>query len=90
MRRYEITYLSANTADCPKPITALVCEPERIGPRTGAMLFTHGWGGARFSNVGEIGEARELYDLVCIAVEFRQSGFDYDPQRGSGWDCPYD
>lgn len=90
MRRYEITYLSANTADCPKPITAMVCEPDAIGPHTGAMLFTHGWGGSRYNDLGKIGEACEPYDLVCIAVEFRQSGFDYDAHRGSGWDCPYD
>ena len=90
MRRYEISYLSANTRDCPKPITAMVCEPDHIGPNTGAMLFTHGWGGTRYNDLGKIGEACDLYDLVCIAVEFRQSGFDYDPYRGSGWDCPYD
>lgn len=90
MRRYEITYLSANTADCPKPITAMVCEPDRLGPNTGAMLFTHGWGNTRYSDLGKIGEACDAYDLVCVAVEFRQSGFDYDVHRGSGWDCPYD
>jgi len=90
MRRYEITYQSANTADCAKSITALVCEPDVIGPETGAMLFSHGWGGTRFNDLGKIGEACEPYNLVCIAVEFRQSGFDYDPRGGSGWDCPYD
>jgi pimeloyl-ACP methyl ester carboxylesterase len=90
MRRYEITYLSANTKDCPKPITAMVCEPDRIGPNTGAMLFTHGWGGTRFNDLSRISEACEPYDLVCVSVEYRQSGFDYDPNRGSGWDCPYD
>lgn len=90
MRRYEITYNSTNTRDCPKPITAVVCEPDQIGPNTGGMLFTHGWGGTRYSDLGIIGEACEPYDLVCISVEFRQSGFDYDPFRGSGWDCPYD
>ena len=90
MRRYEITYLSANTADCPKPITAMVCEPDRLTPNTGAMLFSHGWGGTRYNDLGKIDEACEPYDLVCVAVEFRQSGFDYDLHRGSGWDCPYD
>jgi pimeloyl-ACP methyl ester carboxylesterase len=90
MRRYELTYLSTNTACCPKPITALVCEPDVITPETGAMLFSHGWGGTRFNDLGKIGEACEPYNLVCIAVEFRQSGFDYDATRGSGWDCPYD
>jgi predicted esterase len=90
MRRYELTYLSANTAACPKPITATVCEPDRLSPRTGAMLFSHGWGGTRYNDLGKIGEACEPHDLVCVAVEFRQSGFDFDPNRGNGWDCPYD
>ena len=90
MRRYEITYLSANTANNPKPITALICEPDQLGPNTGAMLFTHGWGGTRYNDLGKIGEACEQYDLACMSVEFRQSGFDFDPRGGSGWDCPYD
>ena len=90
MHRYEISFNSANTALSVKPITALVCEPDRIGPDTGAMLFTHGWGGNRYGDLGKIVEACEQYDLVCISVEFRQSGYDYDATRGSGWDCPYD
>lgn len=90
MHRYEISFLSASTQDCPKPIVAVVCEPDHIGANTGAMLFTHGWGGTRYNDLGKIGEACEPYDLVCVSVEFRQSGFDYDANRGSGWDCPYD
>jgi dienelactone hydrolase len=90
MHRYEVTYNSVNTADCAKPITALVCEPDHIGPDTGVLLLTHGWGGTRFNELGKINEACEPYNLVCISVEFRKSGFDYDPQGGSGWDCPYD
>ena len=90
MRRYEITYNSANTADSAKPITALVCEPDRITPDTGAMLLTHGWGGSRYNELGKIGEACEQYNLVCISVEFRQSGLAHNSNVGSGWDCPYD
>lgn len=90
MKRYEINFLSANTRDCPKPITAMVCEPDRIGPRTGAMLFSHGWGNTRYNDLSKIVDACERFDLVCISAEFRQSGYDYDPVRASGWDCPYD
>lgn len=90
MRRYEITYYSANTEDSTKPITALVCEPDHINEQTGAMLFTHGWGGNRLNEMGKITEACEPYNLVCISVEFRQSGFDFNPSGGGGWDCPYD
>lgn len=90
MKRYEISYLSVNTNDCPKPITAVVCEPDRLTPNTGVMLFTHGWGGSRYNDLSNVAVACEPHDLVCVSVEFRQSGFDYDPFRGSGWDCPYD
>jgi dipeptidyl aminopeptidase/acylaminoacyl peptidase len=40
--------------------------------------------------VGKITEVCEPFDLVCVAVEFRHSGFDHDASRGTGWDCPYD
>ncbi len=90
MKRYEIAYESINTADNAKWITALVCEPDRIGPNTGVLLCSHGWGGTRLNDLGKIDAACEPYDLVCVAVEFRQSGFAHDPQRGYGWDCPYD
>jgi acetyl esterase/lipase len=90
VKRYDISYLSVNTKDCPKRITATVFEPERVGANTGAMLFTHGWGNSRRRGVKEMEHACELYDVVCISVEYRQSGFDHDMERGTGWDCPYD
>jgi predicted esterase len=90
MRRYDISYLSVNTKDCPKRITATVFEPEKVGPNTGAMLFTHGWGNSRRRGLPKMEHVCELYDLVCITVEYRQSGFDHDMERGTGWDCPYD
>lgn len=90
MRQYEITFESVNCAAVAKRIVALAIEPDRIGPRTGAMLFTHGWGNNRFQDVAKMQAAVDVYDLVCVSVEFRQSGYDFDATRGTGWDCPYD
>lgn len=90
MQRREIIYESVNSASYPKPLTALVLTPDRIGNHTGAMLFTHGWGGNRFQHEDKMQAAVEAFDLVCVSVEFRQSGFDFDPVKGTGWDVPYD
>jgi predicted esterase len=90
MKRYEISYRSFNATDGSKVLTALVLEPDAIGSRTGAMLFTHGWGGNRFQHEDKMAYAAENFDLVSVSVEFRQSGYDADPVRGSGWTCPYD
>ncbi|NQU10528.1 prolyl oligopeptidase family serine peptidase [bacterium] len=91
MKRYEFTYPSANgPRAAPKPLTALVIEPDRIGPETGAMLFTHGWGPNRFQHEDKMQITADAFDLVCVAVEYRQSGYDFDPVGGSGWDLPYD
>ncbi len=90
MRRYEIVFRSVNTESYGKPITALVIEPERLSPGTGAMLFTHGWGGNRFQYEEAMAFAVERFDLVCVSVEFRGSGYDFDPAKGHGACCPYD
>ncbi len=90
MRRYEVTFESVNTEHYVKPITALVVEPPQIGPRSGAMLFTHGWGGNRFAYEAMMHFVAQECDLVGISVEFRQSGYDFDPITGIGWDVPYD
>src|SRR5262249_18354326 len=90
MRRYEITYDSTNSAACAKPITALVGEPDRVGPDTGVLLLTHGWGVSRFTQQGLLDAACDAYDVIGVAVEFRQSGLAFDSDRGYGWDCPYD
>ena len=45
MRQYEITYFSYNSEYYAKRLTALVIEPDTLGPETGVMLFSHGWGG---------------------------------------------
>jgi dienelactone hydrolase len=90
MRRYEIRFDSVNSEAYTKPITVLVMEPDEIGPRTGAMLFTHGWGGNRFQYQQTMEYALEEHDLVCVSVEFRQSGYDFDPVTGQGAYRPYD
>ena len=54
------------------------------------MLFTHGWGKSRHWDMAKMEHTCDLYDLVCVSVEFRQSGFAFDPKSGSGWECPYD
>jgi len=90
MKRYEITFEALNSESYSKPITVLVVEPDSIGPRTGAMLFTHGWGGNRFQYEETMLFAAERFDLVCLSVEFRQSGYDFDPVKGEGAYLPYD
>ena len=90
MRRYEIRFDSVNSEAYAKPIEALVMEPDQIGPRTGAMLFTHGWGGNRYQYEQTMEYALEAFDLVCLSVEFRQSGYDFDPVTGRGAYRPYD
>lgn len=89
MRQYEIGFSSFNAVGSSKALTALVMEPDTFGPHAGAMLCTHGWGNSRFQDAEKMKWAVERDDLVCVSVEFRQSGFDASPQ-GHGWDCPYD
>ena len=90
MRQYELGFSSANAAGSPKALTALVMETELIGPGTGALLCSHGWGNNRFWDAERMRWALGEHDLVCVAVEFRQSGYDANPVTGHGWDCPYD
>jgi len=90
MQNYEFTYSNVNIDFCTKPITVLVLEPECIGPETGVMLFSHGWGGNRFQHQDKMEYARAHFDLVAVSVEYRQSGYDFDPIKGSGADVPYD
>jgi len=90
MRQYEIRFASYNNELYPKWITALVIEPERTGPRTGAMLFSHGWGGNRFLLRDRMEYTCEKFDLVCVGVEYRQSGYDFDAVTGLGAFSPYD
>jgi acetyl esterase/lipase len=90
VKTYEIIYPSVNTSFYPKSITACIYEPDQLSPKTGAMLFTHGWGNNRFATRDHMIFACEAFDLICISVEFRQSGYDCDPVSGTGWDIPYD
>lgn len=90
MRTAEVIYPSLNTFSHPKPITALVVEPDIIGPETGLMLFTHGWRGNRFLHQDKMEWAAERYNIVTLSVEFRQSGYDFDAVTGRGSYVPYD
>lgn len=90
MQRYEVTYPVSSSQLYKKPTTALVIEPDRIGSETGAMLFTHGWGGNRFQYEETMAYAANEFDVVCISVEFRQSGYDFNSVTGHGACCPYD
>ncbi len=90
MRRYEISFSSVNVAGCPKPITALVIEPDRLTKNTGVMLFTHGWGCNRYYDVDKIEFTCERCNLVCVSVEYRDCGYEFNPATGSGYCRPYD
>ena len=90
MARYEITFESVNSANYAKPVTALVIEPDHPTPATGAMLFTHGWGGNRFQHEDKMRAAADAFDLACLSVEYRQSGYDFNPVTGRGSSMPYD
>jgi predicted esterase len=90
MSHYEITYPSVNSEFFTKPITALVTEPGRVDENTGALILSHGWGGNRLDMKEMMNFAGEEFNLVCLSVEYRQSGFDFDPVKGIGAYVPYD
>lgn len=90
MQRYEIQYNSVNVEGHPKPITALVIEPDRVTKDTGVMLFTHGWGCNRYYDVDKIEFSCERFNLVCVSVEYRDCGYEFNPATGSGYCRPYD
>jgi pimeloyl-ACP methyl ester carboxylesterase len=90
MRRYEIIFNSVNVEGCPKPITALVVEPDKFTANTGLMLFTHGWGCNRYYDVDKIEFTCDRYNLVCVSVEYRDCGFEFNPATGAGYCRPYD
>jgi len=104
VRRYEFTFQSLNSEAYSKPIRVLVVAPERrgsdahigrgtgtpTGNGTGAMLFSQGWGGNRFQYERAMIYTAERFDLVCVSVEYRQSGFDFDAATGRGALRPYD
>ncbi len=90
MNEYEIVFQSANSIHYPKRITALIVAPRRIDEQTGIMHFAHGWGGNRFAYQKAQREFAELYNLICVATEYRQSGYEADPVVGRGVVWPYD
>ena len=90
MRKYEFTFESVNSETYPKPITALVLEPDNIDQNTGVMQFVHGWGCNRSQHLDKMEFAVDNFNLICITVEYRQSGYDFDPVKGLGAYLPYD
>ncbi len=90
MKTFEVTFNSVNSETYPKPITVLVIAPDKINPETGAMLFTHGWAGNRFQHRDKMEYSADKFNLVCISVEFRMSGYDFNQTTGRGAYLPYD
>ncbi|MSS70460.1 MAG: DUF2920 family protein [Candidatus Latescibacteria bacterium] len=90
MKDYEITFKSCNSVHYAKPITAYVTGPDRMDGGTGLMHFAHGWGGNRYGYRAMQQEFADRYNLIGVATEFRQSGYDFDPVTGTGAYQPYD
>lgn len=87
---YDITFGSVNSEHYAKPVTALVVEPDRVGAGTGVLLVSHGWGGNRRDYLPTMEWAAAQLGLLCLSVEFRGSGYDFDPVTGRGSVRPYD
>ena len=90
MNEFEITFQSTNTQSYSKKIFVYAVRPSVMNARTGLMHFAHGWGGNRYQYREMQQEFADRYNLVCIAAEFRQSGYYFDPVTGTGADLPYD
>ena len=90
MKTFEVTFNSMNSETYPKPITVLVIAPDKMNSETGAMLFTHGWGGNRFQHQDKMEYSVNKFNIVCISVEFRMSGYDFNMTTGRGAYLPYD
>lgn len=90
MKKYELIFESLNSTRYNKPITALVMQPDKTNDHTGVMLFTHGWGGNRFQHEDKMEWTADRFNLVCVATEYRMSGYDFNPVTGTGWYLPYD
>ena len=90
MNEYEFSFQSINTEKYAKPITSLCMIPEKTEEDPGIMLFTHGWGVHRFQHKDKMEFVCERNNLICLATEYRQSGFDFNPEKGSGYAVPYD
>ena len=90
MNEYEMSFQSANTVSYSKRTAVYVVEPDEINAQTGIMHFAHGWGGNRYQYLEMQKEFADHYNLVCIATEYRQSGYDFDAITGTGACVPYD
>lgn len=90
MREYEICFRSVNVEDLPAPVVSLVMEPDAVSSRTGVMLFTHGWGCNRYYDRDKIEYTCDRFNLICVSVEYRHSGFAFNPATGKGYLRPYD
>ena len=90
MKKYEIVYENINNETYLKPISIFVIEPEKMNSETGIMLFTHGWGGNRFQHQDRMEYAVKNFNVVALSVEYRQSGYDFNPVAGLGSYRPYD
>jgi predicted esterase len=90
MRVYDVTFGSLNSEHYAKPVTALVVEPARVGGDSGVLLVSHGWGGNRRDYLPTMEYAASELGLLCLSVEFRGSGYDFDPVTGRGSVRPYD
>ena len=90
MRAFDFSFMSTNTINYAKRITAYVVEPSRIVADTGLLHCAHGWGGNRFQYTELMQDFADRYNLLCLATEFRQSGYDFDSVTGRGADMPYD
>jgi predicted esterase len=90
MQEYELTFKSLNSENYAKPITVLVMQPDKMDEHTGVMVFTHGWGGARFQHADKMAWTADRFNVVCLSAEYRMSGFDFNPVTGQGAYRPYD
>ena len=60
MRKFELTFDTLNSTDYAKQIPVFVLVPDDMNSETGAMLFTHGWGGNRFQHQDKMEWAVEM------------------------------
>jgi len=90
MSAFEFSFMSTNKGTYPKRITAYVVEPREMTASTGLLHCAHGWGGNRFQYTDLMAEFADRYNVLCVATEYRQSGYDFDGITGLGADVPYD
>ena len=90
MKELEFSFLSVNGNSPGQKIVSTACIPENLSEKTGIMLFCHGWGNPRNQNFDKMKYSCDAFDLLCVAPEYRMSGYAFDPEKGAGWSQPYD